>query len=77
MIEIESFVVPFAVGAYWTITIAFELAGIVAAPPLLRIENGGSCFGAPTLTCKTPLPVLRIVMLAVAVALGAARKFTV
>jgi hypothetical protein len=70
-------VVPFAVGAYWTITFSLELDGIVVAPPLLRIENGGSCFGAPTSTCKTPDPLLLMVMLAVAVEFGAALKCNV
>ena len=77
VIEIESSVVPFAAGANWTTTVALELAGMVSAPALLRMENGGSLFGEPTLTCKVPLPVSRIVMLAVAVAPGAAWKFKV
>jgi len=77
VIRIESLVVPFAVGAYWTTTITLEFEGIVSAPPSLRIENGGLCFGAPMLTCRTPEPVLRIVKLAVAVAPGAALKCNV
>jgi len=74
VIEIESLVVPFLVGAYWTTTTLLEFGAIVSAPPLVRIENGGSCFGAPTLTCKSPEPLLRIVKLAVAVEFGAALK---
>ena len=77
VIEIEALVVPFAVGAYWTTTTLLERGGIVSAPPLLTIENGGSCFGAPTLTCKSPVPLLRIVKLAVAVEFGAALKCNV
>jgi hypothetical protein len=41
---------------------------------LLKIENGGLCFGAPTLTCKSPEPSSRIVKLALAVEFGAAWK---
>jgi len=52
-----------------------EFGAIVTAPPLLRIEKGGSCFGEPTLACKSPRPVLPIVTPALAVDLGAALKF--
>jgi hypothetical protein len=52
-----------------------EFGAIVRAPPLLRIEKGGLWPGEPTLACRTPGPVLPIVILALAVEFGAARNF--
>lgn len=57
------------------ITVFAEFGGIANAAPLLGIEKGGVCFGEPTVTCKSPLPVLPIVTVALAVALGTALKF--
>jgi len=59
VIEIRSPVVPLLIGANWTITILLQLGGTVSAPPLLIIEKGGSCFGAPTLGSEISRCVFR------------------
>jgi hypothetical protein len=62
-IDIWSRSKPWRTGAYSTTTI-FEAPGeSVNVPPPLTIENGGLCRGAPTVTCKGPLPVFLIVTL--------------
>ena len=73
LIKILSFVDPFIVGAYTMITPLDEPGPTAIAPPSSS-ENGGSCNGTPTLACKSPRPVLPIVILALAVAWGAALK---
>jgi len=74
VIEISSVVTPCLIGAYWTITVAAEPGAIERAPAPLRIENGGSCLGWPTVTCKVALPVFLIVMLWRSVDPGTASK---
>ncbi len=41
---------------------------------MLRIENGGSCFGGPTLACRVPVPVSLIVKNSRSVVPGAVSK---
>jgi len=64
------------VGAYTMVTTWDEPGPIVIPMPPPSSVKGGVCFGAEILAINGPVPVLLMVMLAEAVAIGIALRFT-